>query len=182
MTKLSYVKKTIITSACIALCVVLPMMFHAIPDAGSIYSPMHIPVLLCGLICGWPFGLLCGLTGPVLSTLFTQMPAMAYLPSMLVELAAYGFITGIIMRFVHTKKIYADLYISLIAALMLGRIAAGISKALIFAYGNYSMAAWATSYFITAWPGIIIQLVLIPPIVVSLEKAKLIPSRYPRQM
>lgn len=180
MTKLSYVKKAIITAACIALCVVLPMIFHAIPNAGNIYCPMHIPVLLCGLICGWPFGLLCGLAGPMVSSLFTGMPPMVYLPSMLVELAAYGLIAGIIMQFVHTKKIYVDLYISLIVALLGGRIIAGISQALIFAAGNYSMVAWATSYFVTAWPGLLIQLVLIPNIVLALEKARLIPVRYSR--
>ena len=98
MNNLSYVKKAIITAACIALCVVLPTAFHAIPNAGSILSPMHIPVLLCGMICGWPMGLLCGIAGPVMSSLITQMPSFAYLPSMLVELAVYGLITGLAMQ------------------------------------------------------------------------------------
>lgn len=181
MTTLTYVKKAILTAACIALCVVLPMMFHAIPNAGSIYCPMHIPVLLCGLICGWPFGLLCGLAGPALSSLLTQMPPMAYLPPMMIELAVYGLVAGLVMRLVHTKHAYADLYISLIAAMLVGRIAAGISRALIFAAGSYSMTAWATSYFVTAWPGLVIQLVLIPSIAVALEKARLIPARYPKR-
>ena len=181
MRKLSYVKKSIITAACIALCVVLPMAFHAIPNAGSIYCPMHIPVLLCGLICGWPFGLLCGLAGPTVSSLLTQMPPMAYLPSMLVELAAYGLIAGAVMQVVRTKRIYADLYISLVAALVVGRIIAGISKAFIFSAGSYSIAAWGTGYFVTAWPGILIQLALIPTIIFALEKARLIPARYPKQ-
>lgn len=180
MTALTYVKKAILTAACIALCVVLPMALHAIPNSGSIYCPMHIPVLLCGLICGWPFGLLCGLAGPALSTLLTQMPPMAYLPSMMVELAAYGLITGLVMKLVHTKHDLADLYISLLAAMLGGRIVAGISRALIFAAGSYSMTAWTTSYFVTAWPGLVIQLALIPAIVSALEKARLIPARYPR--
>lgn len=123
MTRLSYVKKAILTAACIALCVVLPMAFHAIPNAGNIYCPMHMPVLLCGLVCGWPFGLLCGVAGPVLSSLFTGMPSMAYLPSMVIELAAYGFVAGIMMRIVHTKRLLADLYISLAAALLAAQAA-----------------------------------------------------------
>ena len=57
MKKMSYVKRAIITAACIALCVVLPMAFHSVQNAGSIFCPMHIPVLLCGLLCGWPLGL-----------------------------------------------------------------------------------------------------------------------------
>lgn len=64
MEKMSHIKKEVITAVCIALCVVLPMTFHTIPNAGKIFCPMHIPVLLCGLICGWPYGLLCGIAGP----------------------------------------------------------------------------------------------------------------------
>jgi LytS/YehU family sensor histidine kinase len=155
------------------------MAFHSIPNAGSILLPMHIPVLLCGLICGWSFGLLCGLAGPLLSSLLTGMPPMAYLPSMLVELAAYGLVCGLMINLVHTKKLYADLYISLVVALIAGRIVAGVARALIFAAGRYSMAAWITSYFVTSWPGLVIQLIFIPAIVVALMKARLIPERYP---
>lgn len=180
MKKISYVKKAILTAACIALCVVLPMAFHAIPNAGNIYCPMHMPVLLCGLVCGWPFGLLCGVAGPVLSSLFTGMPSMAYLPAMIIELAVYGLTAGLLMQVVHTKRVMADLYISLVVALLAGRIVAGASRALIFASGSYSLEAWVTSYFVTALPGLLIQLALLPVIAVALEKARLIPVRYPR--
>ncbi len=176
--KLSTVKKSILTAVCIALCVVLPQAFHAIPNAGSVYLPMHIPVLLCGLICGWQYGLLCGLAGPLLSSLLTQMPPMAILPSMMLEIAIYGAVCGIMMQLVHTKHVYGDLYLSLIAAMLIGRILGGVAKALIFAPGSMTMAAWATSYFVTSLPGIVIQLVLIPSIVFALEKAHLIPARY----
>ena len=176
---MSTIKKSILTAICIALCVVLPMAFHSIQNAGSIFCPMHIPVLLCGLICGPALGLLCGLAGPLLSSLFTSMPPMAILPSMMVELAAYGLLTGFMMRLIRTKKIYADLYISLVIALLGGRILGGLSKALIFAAGKYSIGAWASGYFVTCLPGIVIQLALIPTIVFALEKAKLIPVRYP---
>ena len=179
MSKMSSVKRSIITAVCIGLSVVLPMAFHSIPNAGIIFSPMHIPVLLCGLICGWSFGLLCGLAGPLLSSLITGMPPVAYLPSMLVELAAYGLVCGLMINLVRTKKLYADLYISLVVALLAGRIVAGVAKALIFSAGSYSLAAWVTSYFVTIWPGLAIQLALVPAIVVALMKAKLIPERYP---
>ncbi len=181
MKKMSYVKRAIITAACIALCVVLPMAFHSVQNAGSIFCPMHIPVLLCGLICGWPLGLLCGLAGPLMSSLITAMPPMAILPSMMVELALYGLITGFTMQKVHTKNAYADLYISLVSALIIGRIIAGIAKALIFSPGAYSISAWATGYFVTCLPGLIIQLALIPTLVFALMKAKFIPERYPKK-
>lgn len=178
MDKMSAVKKSIITAVCIALCVVLPQAFHAIPNAGSIYCPMHIPVLLCGLICGWPYGLFCGLAGPLLSSLFTGMPPAAILPPMMIECAVYGFVSGLMMKLIFTKKIYVDLYSSLIIAMLSGRIIAGITKALIFARGEITIAAWATSYFVTALPGIIIQLALIPTIAFALMKANLVPARY----
>lgn len=181
MNQLSRVKKSILTAACIALCVVLPMAFHSIPNAGSIFSPMHIPVLLCGLICGWPFGLLCGIAGPVVSSLLAQMPPLAMLPSMVIELAVYGIAAGILMKIIRTGKVQTDLYLSLISAMLLGRVAAGAAKALIFAAGEYSIAAWVTGYFITAWPAFIIHLTLIPIVFLALEKAKLIPRRYPKK-
>ncbi|HOA35212.1 MAG: ECF transporter S component [Dethiobacteria bacterium] len=176
---MSQVKKAIITAVCMALCVVLPLAFHAVPNAGSIYLPMHIPVLLCGLICGWGYGLACGVVGPLLSNLLTGMPPAAVLPAMLVELAVYGIAAGLCISLIRTGKLYADLYISLIAAMLTGRIVAGIARALIFAPGTMTAAAWATSYFVTGLPGIIIQLALLPSIVFALEKARLIPARYP---
>lgn len=181
MNKMSNVKKSIICAVCIALCVVLPMAFHAVQNAGSVFLPMHIPVLLCGLICGWPFGLLCGLAGPLLSSLFTGMPPMAYLPSMMVELAVFGLVAGLLMKVLSTGKLFADLYISLTGAMLAGRIVGGAARALIFARGSYSMAAWATGYFVTGLPGIVIQLALIPAVYFALEKARIIPARYPKQ-
>ena len=145
MSQMSQVKRAMITAVCIALCVVLPMAFHSIQNAGAIFCPMHIPVLLCGLLVGWPYGLLCGL----------------------------------LMKFVRTGKIYADLYISLVGGLLIGRVIAGLFRALIFSPGSYSLAAWATGYFVTCLPGLVIQLVLIPSIVFALMKARLVPMRYP---
>lgn len=181
MVKMSYVKRSVITAACIGLCVVLPMAFHAIPNGGTLFSPMHIPVLLAGLICGWPFGLLCGLAGPLLSTLLTGMPPLAYLWPMMVELAAYGLVCGLLFDLVRTENLYADLYLSLVVALLAGRVVAGAARALLFSPGGYSWAAWVTSYFIRTWPAIVIQLVLVPAVVVALAKARLIPERYPAQ-
>lgn len=82
------------------------------------------------------------------------------------------------MKFISTKKIYADLYVSLIAAMLTGRVISGIAKALIFARGEITIAAWATSSFVTSLPGIIIHLALIPTIVFALMKANLIPQKY----
>lgn len=161
-----------------ALCVVLPYAFHTVPNGGSIFSPMHIPVLLCGLVCGWQYGLVCGIVGPFLSSMITQMPPLGYLPPMLVELAVYGIVTGLLMRFIRTKKYTVDLYVSLILGMLCGRIAAGLAKAWLFMPGAFTMQMWATSYFVTAWPGILLHLIFVPAIVLALKKAKLIPPKY----
>lgn len=175
--KHDYVKNVVLTAVCAALCVVVPMAFHAIPNAGSIFLPMHIPVLLCGMLCGWPFGLTCGLLGPLLSSLTTGMPPAAMLPGMMIECAVYGAVAGVLMKYVRTGRLYLDLYIALIPAMLAGRVISGIAKALIFA-PDTTLTAWATASFVTALPGILIQLILIPAILFALTKARLVPTRY----
>lgn len=174
---MSHIKKLVLTAVCSALCVIVPMAFHAIPNAGQVFLPMHIPVLLCGMLCSWPYGLACGLIGPALSSLITGMPLPAVLPGMLVECAVYGCASGVLLRYVRTGKLYADLYLSLVPAMLLGRVISGIVKGLILTPG-LSLSAWATASFVTALPGIAIQLVLVPALLLGLERAKLIPKRY----
>ena len=173
------VKKLVFTAACAALCLVLPMAFHAIPNAGQVILPMHIPVLLCGLICGWPYGGVCGLIGPFLSSILTGMPPAAMLPSMMVECCVYGFTSGLLMKHVRTGKAVTDLYISLVSAMIAGRVVAGFAKAWIFTPG-VSPFAWVTTSLVSGIPGIVIQLVLMPLVVTALTRARLIPNRYPK--
>ena len=167
-------KRLILAGLCVALGIVLPVAFHSVANAGSIFLPMHIPVLLCGLICGWPYGLACGVLAPLLSSLITGMPPMAFLPSMLCELAVYGFVSGLLMRYVKTGKLLADLYLSLVGAMLLGRLVLGLLNAVLFHAGEYSVALWTTSAFVTALPGIVIQLAVIPVLVFALKKSNLI--------
>ncbi|MBQ7870570.1 MAG: ECF transporter S component [Oscillospiraceae bacterium] len=182
MRKMSVVKRICICAVCIALCYILPMAFHAF-GMGSVFLPMHIPVLLCGLLCGWPFGAVCGLVGPLLSSALSGMPPATALVSMLPELCVYGAVSGLTLRLVRTRRTFADLYIALVTAMVAGRIVGGIAKALFFsAQGNrLSMAVWASGYFVEGLPGIIIQLLVIPVLVFALTKARLVPERYPRQ-
>ena len=171
------IKNMTLTAVCIALCVVLPIAFHSIPDAGSVFLPMHIPVLICGMICGWPYGFICGLMGPLVSSALTGMPPIAILPAMMLECGTYGMVAGIMLKLVHTKNTYGDLYIALVTAMLAGRVMSGVAKALIFMPGM-SMTAWITASFITALPGILIQLVFLPSVVLTLMKARIIPVRY----
>ncbi|MCL2372673.1 MAG: ECF transporter S component [Defluviitaleaceae bacterium] len=189
---MSNLRKLVVTAMLIALCVVLPMAFHAIPRAGSIILPMHIPVLLAGLICGWKFGLIAGVAGPFLSSVLTGMPPMGVANLMMIELGVYGLVAGLLAHWVHTKIASLDLYISLIGAMLVGRVVAGIAQAMYFfggalfagrytdgVYATYTLALWTASYFVTSLPGIVIQLAFIPSVVLALERERVIPLRYP---
>lgn len=168
-----------LTAVCIAFCVIMPIFFHIIPNAGPSLCPMHIPVLLCGLVCGPLSGLLCGLTGPLLSSVLTGMPGAPILPAMTAECAVYGLVSGLMMHRIETGKLRTDLYISLITAMLLGRIAGGAVSALLYTKGSYTIAIWAAAYFGKNAPGILLHLIAIPLIYAALEKAGLIPGRYP---
>lgn len=170
-------KQLVFAALCVALGIVLPLAFHAIPNSGRIFLPMHIPVLLCGLSVGWPYGLAAGVLAPLLSALFTGMPAAAMLPSMLCELAVYGTAAGLLGQYVRTGKRAADLYLALIGAMLAGRLVNGLLNALIFSAGSYSLAAFVSAAFVTALPGIVIQLVFLPVLVLALEKLRLVAVR-----
>ena len=185
MKEMSSVKRSCISAVCIALCYVLPLVFHAF-GAGEVFLPMHIPVLLCGLLCGAGYGAFCGLAGPVLSCVLSGMPSATGLISMVPELCVYGLACGLVLRFVHTKNTYADLYLALVAAMLLGRVAGGVAKVLFYLSGMSGMTALsmpllASTYFVQSIPGIVIQLIILPTLVFTLMKARLIPERYPKK-
>ncbi len=177
MKTMSAVKRMTLAAVCAAMCVVLPIAFHGIPNAGSVFLPMHIPVLICGMLCAWPYGLAVGLLGPLLSSILTGMPPAAVLPAMMVECAIYGMTSGLVLKYVRTGKLYGDLYLALVIAMIAGRVGSGIAKALIFSPGM-ALSAWVTASFVTALPGIVIQLVFLPAVAAALMRAGLIPRRY----
>lgn len=179
MRKTSSIKHITITALCIALCYVLPIVFHA-TGLGSAFSPMHIPVLLCGLICGGGYGIFCGIAGPILSSVITGMPPATMLFYFIPELATYGLVTGLMMKLVRTQKPLADVYISLVAAMLLGRLVGGVAQALFYLGTGqaFTIAAMTAGYFVTTLPGIVCHLIVIPILVTTLMKAQLIPNRY----
>lgn len=179
---MSSVKRACICSFCIALCYVLPLAFHALA-IGSVFSPMHIPVLLCGLVCGWPYGAFCGIAGPIISSLLSGMPSTVQLVYMIPELCAYGLLSGLLLRLIHTRHFYADLYLAIVPAMVLGRIVGGVARALFYfsTAQAYSVALWASAYVVETLPGAIVQLLLLPALVLVLTKARLLPARYTKE-
>ena len=176
---MSSVRKMCICAICTAMCYVLPQAFHVLP-LGVALSPMHLPVLLCGLVCGWPYGLFCGLLGPVLSYLLSGMPPAPVLISMAPELGVYGLTAGLGMKLIHTGKTVPDIYLSLLPALLLGRIAGGAAKVLFYlsTAESYTVAMWVSSYVVGTLPAIVLQLILLPVLVWALTGARVIPARY----
>ena len=178
---MSSVKRVVVAAVCAALGIVLPMAFHAVPGAGNAWLPMHLPVMICGLVAGPAAGAATGLLAPVLSSLLTGMPAAPMLPSMTCELVVYGLVSGLLSSRVRTGRLALDLYVSLVGAMVCGRVVGGLLQALIFSAGSYSLAAWAAGYLLTGLPGIVLQLVVVVPVVVALERAGLVEPRYPQR-
>lgn len=170
---MSNTKKMIYSALMIAVGIILPLALHSIPNSGSILLPMHIPVLIAGIVCGFPYGLICGIVTPLLSSMLTGMPPAVFLPSMICELAGYGIVSSLLMR-ISVKNTYAKIYVSLLGAMLTGRIVYGILNSLIFSVGSYSMQIWLTSAFVTSLPGIAIQIIVIPALVIALQKARVI--------
>lgn len=166
-------RKIVFTALCIAIGLVLVQAVKLIPVPypGAILLPMHIPVLLCGFLCGWRYGALSGVMLPLLGFIFTGMPHIFPTGlSMMFELATYGSLTAILY---HVTK--GKIFLSLIGAMLGGRVVYGIVQIMLFSFADnaFGWSLFMSGAFITALPGIIVQLILIPPIVLSLQKANL---------
>ena len=171
-------KKLCFSALCLALCLVLPFLTGQIPEIGNMLSPMHLPVLLCGFICGPFFGALTGFIAPLLRYFLFHMPplipSMPGAPSglaMSFEMAAYGFFVGVLVKaFGSSLK---GIYTSLIISMIIGRVVWGIASYLIFlSLGmDFTLQLFLAGAFINALPAIILHILIIPPIVVALKKA-----------
>lgn len=155
----------------LALALVLPFITGQLPQIGNALCPMHFPVLLCGFFCGPLYGTLVGFIAPLFRFLvFGMPPLMPQGISMAFELAVYGLVSGLLYKILPKKKL--NTYLSLIAAMLSGRLAWGAVRLVIFGLGGseFGRAAFFAGAFANAVPGIILQLILIPVIVELTEK------------
>ena len=157
-----------------AVGIVLPAVVRLIPNGGVLFSPMHIPALLAGLVLGPVEGLIVGIACPLLNNVMFGMPQGSTLIGMCVELPVYGIASGLFMRELKNQKDGIRVYSSLAAAMILGRIAGGITQAAVLGTGKYSLAVWASSYFVGTAPAILIHLILIPSVYFALKKANFV--------
>ena len=164
------VKQLVLSALFLALALVLPFLTGQIPEVGKMLCPMHLPVLLCGFFCSWPWGLAIGLIAPVLrSFLFGMPPLFPAAVCMSVELATYGAVSALMHR--RLKRHRGGVYFSLVTAMVAGRLVWGAAQLLcvgldVTAFGLSAFWAGAVT---TALPGIAVQLVLIPILVATLE-------------
>ena len=171
MRKNSSVFKMVLAAMFLAMAYVLPFFTGQIPEIGSMLCPMHIPVLLCGFICGWPWGLVVGLIAPLLRSVILGMPPL--FPTavcMVFELSTYGAMTGLFYKWLPKKKGF--IYASLVSAMIIGRLVWGLAMMVCMGIkgGSFGAAAFLTGAVTNAIPGIVLQLVLIPIVVMLLER------------
>ncbi len=173
------IRKLVYTALYLAIAMVLPFLTGQIPQIGAMLSPMHIPVLLCGFMCGWPWGLAVGFIAPLLRSVLFGMPALfPAAVAMAFELAVYGGMSGLLYRLLPRKPwaVYAALIIAMIA----GRVVWGAVRLLLAGLSDtsFTWALFIAGALTNAVPGIILHLVLIPVLVIAMERAGLSLNRH----
>lgn len=163
----------------LSLCIVLPFLTGQIKEIGNMLLPMHIPVMLCGLICGWQYGAVVGAIAPIMRSALFGMPVMfpnAF--AMAFELATYGFVIGFLFNRAKWKCI-KSLYRCMLIAMLNGRVVWGIVQICILGLGEggFTLTMFITSSFLNSIPGIVLQLVLIPSVMLILGKTHMVKFR-----
>lgn len=156
-----------------ALGLVLPFLTGQIPQIGKMLSPMHLPVYLCGLTCGWPYGMLIGFLLPLTRSVLFGMPAIyPNALGMAFELATYGLVSGVVYHAFRKQSIWA-VYAALFISMLCGRAVWGLAQTVMLglAGNHFTLQAFLAGALINAIPGIILQLVLIPAVLLALDRA-----------
>ena len=167
-------RKLAVSAMLLAIGLLLPFLTGQIRGIGNMLCPMHLPVLICGFVCGPLWGCAVGAVLPLLRSALFGMPVL--MPSavgMAFELAAYGLLSGLLRR--RLPRTLPMLYLALVASMLLGRVVWGVASVFLYgAMGNaFTLSIFLTNGFVSAVPGIVLQLLLVPPIVLALERAHL---------
>ena len=168
------VRKLTYAALYLAIAMVLPLVTGQIPEIGAMLCPMHIPALLCGFMCGWPWGLAVGFIAPLLRSFLFGMPAlMPAAVAMAFELAVYGAAAGLLYRMLPRKK--WSVYAALVIAMILGRLVWGAARLVLagISGSSFTWALFLAGAFTNAVPGIIMHLILIPVLVIAMDRAGL---------
>ncbi len=166
------IRKIILSAIFLSLGMVLPFLTGQIKEIGDTLLPMHIPVMLCGLICGGKYGFVVGVILPFLRAITVGMPPIY--PNavwMSLELATYGMVIGFLYGTFQKKQLWW-LYCSLLTSMICGRIVWGVTKVVLLGIAGktFTIYAWITGGLLDSLPGIIMQLILIPVIIQLKDK------------
>ena len=162
----------------LALALVLPFLTLQMGHLGQMFLPMHLPVLLCGFICGWPWGLAVGFIAPLIrSVIFGMPPMFPTAVAMAFELAAYGFLTGLFYRLFPNRAGY--IYAALLLAMIGGRIVWSLVSFVLYGIAGtaFTWEMLIGGAVLNALPGIAIQIVLIPLIMIALQLTRKKPGK-----
>lgn len=165
------VYKLALSAMFIAIGMLLPFLTGQIQQIGNMLLPMHLPVFLCGMICGWQYGGAVGLITPLLRSVSFGMPLLYPTAiGMAVELAVYGIVAGLIYNSLKRQNIIS-VYVAMIPAMLLGRAFWGVAQIVLLGIGDtaFTWQMFAAGAFLNAIPGIILQLVLIPAVMSALH-------------
>jgi len=152
----------------LAMALLLPFLTGQIPQIGSLISPMHIPAFLCGMTCGPVWGAVVGAVSPLLRSLIFTMPPMAMAPMMAVELAAYGAVSGILLKLLPKGNLW--LYGNLAISMVMGRILYAAVKIAVMGLGDAAPFVIFFDTFTGTWVGIIVHFIVVPPLVILIRK------------
>ena len=174
----SPVHTLVLSAMFLALGLVLPFFTGQIPQVGGMLLPMHLPVFLCGLICGWQYGLAVGFVTPLLRLALFSMPPLLTAVAMAFELAAYGGIAGFLYSRSRWQCIFA-LYRCLIAAMVGGRLVWAAARVVMTGVAGepFTWQIFLTGALLNAVPGIILQLIFIPAVMVALDRTGMVRFR-----
>ena len=170
--KKNNVTMMVTAAICLALCLILPFITGQIPQIGSALSPMHIPVLLCGFLCGPAYAAVIGFAAPLVRfMLFGMPPIFPTGVAMSFELMTYGLIAGVLYGMLPRRKI--SIYAALLCAMLGGRVVWGVVQVILSGVTGsaFTWSAFMAGAFINAVPGIMVHIILIPVIVMAVEKA-----------
>lgn len=180
-TKISMrIKNMVLAAMFIAVGLVLPFFTGQLKTIGSMLLPMHIPVMLCGIICGWKYGAAVGFILPLLRNVMFGMPKLPGAFSMAFELCTYGLIIGLVYG-LSKKKSIVSLYISLVVSMISGRLVWGVAQTIVMGASgsSFGFKAFIAGAFTKAIPGIILQLIFIPILITALRRQKIIEQTDP---
>jgi len=170
------IKNLTLSAMFMALGLVLPFLTGQIPHIGKMMLPMHIPVFLCGLICGWKYGAIIGFTTPLLRSVVFGVPVLFPTATVMAfELLTYGLVIGFLYGCSRWKCIFS-LYRCLIIAMISGRLVKAVAEIVLLGIGGdgFTYQSFVAGAFFNAIPGIITQLILIPVVMVALKRTGLV--------